>query len=179
MTAPVTVPVLPAEPASTSRRSREVALGGLLIVIGLITAGAWFFPNADAYAPLVVGLALLGLFVMTRRYGFAVAGGIVTGVGIGVWLTSETTLDPGCFLLTLAAGFASVWPMGYLARPPIRNLWPLIPATILAAAGLMSITGYEMEAPLGQFIVAAVFVLVGFGLILRSRGSSDSGATGA
>jgi hypothetical protein len=183
MTAPVNAPAPSPATAAPAGRAPELALGALLIVIGLIMAGAWFFPEADGYAPLVVGLVLLALFAATRQYGFAVAGGIVTGVGVGVWLTTETTLDGGWFLLALAAGFASIWPLGYLAKPALRNLWPFIPATILAAVGLMSVTDTELEAPLGQFLVAGALVLLGFGLILRSRGASDSpdgsGATGA
>ena len=87
-------------------------------------------------------------------------------MGVGTWLAAETTVEGTWFLLALAVGFASVWPLGYLARPAIRNLWPLIPASILAAVGLIAITGTEIEAPLGQFLVAAVLVLLGVGLIL-------------
>lgn len=155
---------------SSDRRS-EAAAGVVLIAIGLIALAAWAVPDVGRFAPLIVGLGLLAMFGVTRAYGFAVPAGIVTGVGAGVVLASSTDAawTGGAFLLCLAAGFASVWLLGTLARPQELNAWPFIPAAIIGTVGLIALFGEETDLPVAQVVVAAVFVAIGVALILRSR----------
>ena len=149
----------------------EAAVGVLLIVIGLAAAASWFVPDVGIYAPLVVGLALMAAFAYTRAYGFAVPAGIVTGVGVGVVITTSTTEEwgGGPFLLCLAAGFAAVWLLGTLAQPQERNAWPFIPAGIIGTVGLIAIFGDETNLPIAQLAVAVVLIVIGVSLILRGR----------
>jgi len=156
----------------------ERSVGGLvLIAIGVIIVISRLIPGTGDYVLLAVGLTCLVAFLYTREYGYAVAAGIVTGFGAGVILSSYAS-DPNdgmVFMLCLAGGFLAVWILGFLADPPERNPWPLIPAAIFAAIGISIAT--DTPGLIDWLIVAVAIVLVAAGLrAFRSNRTTDKAA---
>jgi hypothetical protein len=160
------------ETTSTRRRERHVegvvperSVGGLVLVeIGLIIVASRLISGFGEYVLLAVGITCLIAFLLTREYGYAVAAGIVGGLGVGVVL-SATATDPNdgiVFMLSLAGGFVAVWILGFFADPPERNPWPLVPAAILAAIGISIAT--DTPGLIDWLIVAVAVVLVIVGL---------------
>jgi hypothetical protein len=149
----------------------------VLVAIGLIIVVSRLVPGTGEYVLLAMGLTCLVAFLLTREYGYAVAAGIVGGLGVGVVL-SATVQDPNdgaVFMLSLAGGFAAVWILGLFAVPPERNPWPLAPAAILAAVGISIVT--DTPSLIDWLIVAVALVLVIAGLrAMRSRRTTDRAA---
>ena len=74
-------------PTTTRRGGDGRWIGGLiLILIGAGLLAGQFVPDIGRYAPLVVGLGLLIIFLFTRNAGALIGGAIVTGIGVGLLL---------------------------------------------------------------------------------------------
>ena len=58
---------------------------------------------------------------MTREYGFAIPAGITGGIGTMVYLVTSGSIDPSSVttvvFLSMAGGFAAIWPLGLAALP--------------------------------------------------------------
>ncbi len=117
--------------------SREWIGGATLIVIGLALLASQVVPGWDRLVVVGVGLLLLALFVVTRRPGALIPGGIITGIGVGIVLTSAVTgtLAGALFMGSLGGGFLLVALLGWLVDVPGTRWWPLIPGVILVAVG--------------------------------------------
>lgn len=129
--------------ARTSDREGRLWLGAVLVAIGVLFLLGQYVPDLGRYVPLLVGLALLGVFFATRAYGFLVPGGIVTGVGTGIVLAEAVPGAGGLFLVSLGAGFALIWVLGSLLRLPENHWWPLVPGAIVATIGLVDLAGEQ------------------------------------
>lgn len=143
----------------------DKAVGGLVLVaIGLVIIASYLVPGFGEYALLTVGIVCLVAFAITREYGLAVAAGIVTGMGVGVILTTMDSdpYDGIAFLLAFAGGFASVWVLGLFADPRESNPWPLIPAALFGAVAVTVAT--ESSALLDAVVVVFVIALIAGGL---------------
>jgi hypothetical protein len=145
----------------------------VLIVIGSVLLLGQFVDDLGRAIPLVVGLSLLGLFLVKRAYGLLVAGCIVTGVGAGVLLASVASGVPSgsMVLLALGAGFAAIWPLSILFRLPERSAWGLVPGGILAIIGVAQWT--ELRLEIGSWWP---LLLIGIGVIVIVRGVWRRGA---
>lgn len=173
------------EITSTPRRERRVegvlperSVGGLVLVaIGLIIVASRLISGFGEYVLLAVGTTCLIAFLITREYGYAVAAGIVGGLGVGVVL-SATATDPNdgaVFMLSLAGGFVVLWVLGFFADPPERNPWPLIPAAALAAIGISIST--DNPGLIDWLVVAVAVILVIAGLrAFRGSRTTDRAA---
>ena len=150
--------------------SRTV-LGMTLIAIGAIAAVGALIPVLAPLTTLAVGAVLLAAFAMTRDYGFAVSGGITTGIGTMIALVSTGVVGvaavPTILFLSLAGGFASVWLLGLLALPREGHPWPLVLAGIFATFA----AGFAIGQPVLFQAINALFVgsLVAIGLVLVVR----------
>jgi hypothetical protein len=123
---------------SQTGRNRDALVGGaVLVVIGVILLVAQYVPDVGRFVPLIVGLGLLGLFLLRRDYGLLIGGGVVTGVGVGIWLASSITgtMAGAAFMLSLGGGFLGIWLISYVLRLAQRHWWPLVPGLILTAVG--------------------------------------------
>jgi hypothetical protein len=146
-------------------------LGGALMILNM-------FVNLDLIMPWIVlgaGLVMLiwGMFV--RSIGGLIAGGIVTGMGVGLTLVGETSMDAsgytistdgagmGYFLLCLALGFLSI-PLTTRIFAGRTHWWALIPGGILFLIGLAMIFGGA------YFLQALTLVQVGGALALIALG---------
>ena len=139
-------------PLRRARRTPRKDPGSL--VAGLVIAGIGLFflagevePDIGRFVTLIIGLALLAVFVVRREYGFLVPGSILTGVGIGIALDSAASGedDSGVMMLALAGGFLGIWVLGSLYRLPQNHWWPLIPGGILTLIGLVQLSRTDVD----------------------------------
>jgi len=130
----------------TPQRNRLV--GGLVMVgIGLFLLAAQFF--RAQWMGLAILPVLGGIFIVAgliaRNPGLLVPGGILSGIGLGSYLTSVVFVDTtgelmgAAFLLAFAAGWALITVLSLLIGK--LQLWPLIPGAIIGAVGAALLAG--------------------------------------
>jgi len=152
------------EPAGSDRDGGGLAVGAAVIAIGVFLLLAQNVQDFGTWIPLLVGLLFLAAGVRRRAYGLLVAGGVISGVGVGVVLQQavDDPWDGAISLLSLAAGFASIWVLGRLLRIPENHPWPLIPAAIIAIIAGLQLT----EAELGGAIEWWPLIIIAIGLLI-------------
>jgi hypothetical protein len=149
-------------PTTERRRSDGRWIGGIiLILIGLGLLANQFVPDIGRYAPLVVGLGLLIIFLVTRNAGALIGGMIVTGIGVGLLMDEQIATPSGSswIPLCLGLGFLGIWVFGGLLRMPEARFWPLIPGGILTFVGIVSLGG--LSSQVGQYVWPIVLILIG------------------
>ena len=147
---------------STERRGNDGRwIGGIiLILIGVGLLANQFVPDIGRYAPLVVGLGLLIIFLVTRNAGALIGGSIVTGIGIGLLMDEQFPATNGSWIpLCLGLGFLAIWVFGGLLRMPEARFWPLIPGGILTFVGIAALGG--LSSDIGQYVWPIVLILIG------------------
>ena len=111
----------------------------LLVVAGLALVERHTGFRAGDALPLLLGLAFIGWALAGRVCGLLIPGGILTGIGAGIlaerWSGSGAGHRDGLFLVCFAGGWVLITLLS-LAGFRRRVWWPLIPATVLGAAGL-------------------------------------------
>jgi len=122
------------------------ALGGPIVLGGISLAFWWvYLTRRDQWWALIPAGTLLTL---------ALATGLETAIGEGAFV--------GIFFLGLAATFALVY---FTPRPEGRRVWPLIPAGVLAALGVIFLAA---ETSLFAFVWPVVLLLAGGYLLVRA-----------
>ncbi len=160
---------------SHSRRNRIISglvlilLGGLFLVNQIVeipSVGKLFLPG--------LGLIFLIWGMVTRTGGLLIPGGILTGIGAGVYLMDTLALEgeqePGVFLLAFGGGFALITLLS-LVFSTEKHWWALIPGGILAAIGAALFIGgaaVDVLEMIGKFWPVAL-ILVGIWVIFRKR----------
>ncbi len=158
-----------------ARRNRLISglvmilLGGLFLVdqfVEIPSMGNLFLPG--------LGLIFLVWGMITRTGGLLIPGGILTGIGTGVYLMDVLPLEgeqePGIFLLSFGAGFALITLLS-LVFSDEKHWWALIPGGILATiGGALYMGGAAMDVLelVGKFWPVAL-ILVGVYIIFRRR----------
>jgi hypothetical protein len=163
----------------TKPRNDQVVGGILLIGIGAVVLLGQYFDNVAEYAVLGLGVVLLALYLFLRSPGALIAGGILTGLGLGIIgaVNLQDEAAGAAVLFGLGGGFVGVWALGALMREPSTRTWPLIPGGILVAIGALVLTGaenfdnYEWLAPA---ILIGIGVLVVIAALLRRPTSPTS-----
>lgn len=144
-------------------------MAGLVIAgIGLFFLAGQLEPDIGRFVPLIIGLALLAVFVISRQYGFLVPGSILTGVGIGIVLDAAATgdVESGVMMLAIAGGFLGIWVLGAIYRLPQNHWWPLIPGGILTLIGLVQLSRTEVAGAVSLWPV--ILIIVGALVIARA-----------
>jgi hypothetical protein len=122
--------------------------GGIfLIALGLFLTVAQFIQAQWMGMLIMPGLSLMFITwgLISRNSGLFVPGGILGGIGLGTYLVSGPYMDVvethkgGVFLLAFAAGWALITLLSLIVGK--RQLWPLIPGTILATIGGLLLAG--------------------------------------
>lgn len=155
--------------APTTQSRGALVLGFVLVLIGGGALASQLWPDVDRYIPLVIGIGLLGVTLITRSYAALIFGGILTGVGAGL-LVSDVffhTADadgPGA-TLGLGFGFVGIWVVSYLMRLKEHHFWPLIPGSILLLVGLGLVLDF-FENDLSKLVVPAIVVVIGILVML-------------
>ena len=128
---------------------RDDLVGGLVLIgIGLLFLVSRFvdFGNLGLLILPLLGVAFMTWGILTREDGLMVPGGILSGVGVGVYLIAGPLALPagieegGIFLLSLGAGFASITLFTALFGKE-THWWGLIPGGIIALVGLSVLFG--------------------------------------
>lgn len=147
-------------------------VGLLLIGIGLVVL-LLNITQSETLGFLVLpglGIAFLAWAFYTRRFGFAIPGCILTGLGVSVFLSQrisglEDSAMGGVVILGLGLGFLAIT----LVAPYFhekRTLWPLIPAGIMALIGVPLLIGGQALNLVAWMGVLWPVILIAVGLML-------------
>jgi hypothetical protein len=151
----------------------RTVLGVTLAAIGTIILTGFAFHDFERFTLLSISAVLLAAFAVSREYGFAVPAGITGGVGTMVYLVTSGSIDPASVpavvFLSLAGGFAAIWPLGLAALPRTTHPWPLIPATILGLIGVAFAAQQPMAFDWIRAGVALFLVVAGAAMVLRRQ----------
>ena len=149
----------------------------ILIIVGIGGLASQVLenePDVGGWVVLIIGLTFLGAFIYSRRYGFLVPGGILSGLGVGIILEQSLTWSDeqsgGIVVLGLAVGFLSIWAIGALFRAVGHHPWPLVPGVILAIVGGAQMIGGQATELIDNYWGAGIIVL---GVILLWRAWSE------
>lgn len=150
-------------------------LGGWLPGVVLIAIGVTLFAvqllhlDADVIV-LVIGVVFAVGYAASRRYGFLIPAGILTGLGVGIVL-EDIGVRGEPVVLGLGLGFLAIY-VGDLvsngARTPGR-WWPLVPGVILTVIAGAESTFGEEGARLIQQGWPVILIAAGAWLLLRGR----------
>jgi hypothetical protein len=152
--------------------SRDWIAGALLVIVGAFFLAERLVPGLERFIPLLVGLALVGLFLVTRSAGALVPGGVLTGVGIGTLIATQPDSPYGgsAFLVSMGAGFILVSALAAMFGIRDARAWPLVPGSVLITIGVIIIAS-DQGRPVLEFAETwwpLVLVLVG-GWVLSAR----------
>jgi len=160
---------------TTTPETRNRATGGvLLIAIGLLLLAGQVIHFDHLFLPMLGGIFILAA-IAQRNPGLMIPGGILTGIGVGAFLTDNVfwaMAEPargGLFLVSLAGGFALITVLSAVFTRHTQ-VWALFPATIIGLVGgalLIGGTAVNVVAFLGQ--VWPVFLILGGLLMLIPR----------
>lgn len=168
-----------AAPTPHSQPRTALIVGFVLVLIGGGALVSELLPDYDRYVPLLVGLGLLAVFLMTRSYVALVFAAILTGIGAGLLvadLLPGTEDDGPGAVLGLAFGFLGIWAVSWLFRLKEHHFWPLIPGGILSLVGVgLVLDLFETDA--SKWVIPAIVVTIGvlvmaFGFLRMSREST-------
>jgi hypothetical protein len=145
----------------------------MLLAVGFLLIGQRLFPDLVPIVPLVIGLLLLGVFLLSRSVGALVNGSVLVGVGVGILVVTNGTSDFGAagFLVAVAGGFYLAWILGLIFDVPTMRWWPVVPGSLLLALGAVVYTA-KMGGPLLRFAQdwwPGLLVIMGAYLLLRAR----------
>lgn len=162
---------------STETRDR-VILAVMLIAIGLLAFLSQVIDLPNVGWLILPGLAVIFLLwgLLTREVGLLIPGGILAGLGLGVYLIVGPYAGQieenqgGIFLLAFSAGWALISLFSLFSKQGFQ-WWPLIPGAIIALVGVAVMRG-GLAMQLLQILGYAwplALVAVGVYLLLRKR----------
>ena len=150
--------------------------GAVLIVLGLLLLVDQFFdiPHSDQLVLPGLGLVFLVWGLATRNSGLLIPGGILAGIGVGVYLQDAFSWagegEAGIFLIAFGAGFALITLLSSIFTQD-RHFWALIPGGILAAIGVALLAGgflLDVLEYAGKFW-PVILIVAGLTIIFRRR----------
>lgn len=160
------------------RRGPELwrTLGGaLLITLGVTLLIERATGINLSWVPLAIGIAFLAVWWRERWHGFLIAGGILTGIGLGSLLGS--LVDPrwadGLDTIAFGGGFFLIYALDGWRR---RSWWAGLVAAIFAIIGL-----FELANAFRQFVDPELargglpVIVIALGLVLLLRTSIPRG----
>ncbi len=173
--------VQPVQPNRTPRVTTPHVGAFLLIAIGMLMligniAGGNF---VGGLVVLAIGIAFAAAYVMSRKYGFLIPAGILTGLGaglvIGQWAGASDS-DMGIFaVLGLGTGFLLIYAVDAIVTSNMMRFWPVIPAGILYLVGGGLVTNNEGFLKVVGLWSPLLLVAIGVWLLfVRSRNKTAS-----
>ncbi|HEY5034544.1 MAG TPA: hypothetical protein VIJ30_05430 [Candidatus Dormibacteraeota bacterium] len=156
------------------RRSRSSVGPVLLIVIGigalLSNLGGDVF--GGGFVPFAVGVAFLVAYAATRKYGFLVPGGILTGIGAAILAATQlSATDTGAYAaIGGGIGFLLIYALDVVVSGTAARWWPVIPGGLMVVAGASMAGGnQELIRQLGLWSPVVLIVLGLVSLVARFR----------
>lgn len=125
-------------------KGQRATIGMGLVIVGLLAlVGNWLRSDLIGLLFLpAIGVTFLAWGVARRNTGFFTAGGVISGIGFGIFAQQNfyPTADPtGVLLLSIGLGLLSIWLFsGFHSIAPQR--WVLLPGGILAILGIAYLT---------------------------------------
>jgi hypothetical protein len=175
----MTVSAPNAVPARRHQSRTAFIIGFVLVLVGGGALVSQVLPDFDRYVPLVIGLGLLVVFLVTRSYVALVFAGILTGIGAGLVAADVMpgTRDDGAgTVLGLAFGFLGIWAVSWLYRLREHHFWPLIPGGILFLVGIgLVLDLFDTDA--SKWVVPAIVVTIGVLVMAYGYLRMSGGAT--
>ena len=157
-----------------NRRNHRIAAGVILIIFGVASLlQRWL--DIGNYIILLLGLGMLVWGSISRRTGWIIPGGVLTGIGLGILATESGWIFPladqdSVFLLCFALG----WFLITLLTAIFTSIqwWALIPGSImtLIGAGILATNGVVRWADL-NLVYAVILIVVGL-VIITYKGRS-------
>lgn len=160
----------------SSRRPRRWLGGAVLILLGLVFLAGQFvnLPSFGQFFLPGLGLVFLLWGVVSRNSGLLIPGGVLAGIGSGIYLMDALPLegagDAGIFLVCFGAGFGAMALLSILFTPE-KHWWALLPGGFLGLIGaMMLIGGAALQAVqfAGRYWPVVV-ILIGAYLLIRRR----------
>ena len=156
-----------------NRRSHRIAGGVILILFGMATLlQRWF--DIGNYAVLLLGLGMLGWGSVSRRTGWIIPGGVLSGIGLGILAMEGPWRLPienqnGLFLLCFALGWFLITILTTIFT--CTQWWALIPGGIMALiGGSILVTNGTVRWMDLNLVYAIILIVVGLILLVtRSR----------
>ena len=143
----------------------------LLLTAGVLVLAGRAVPVVGDCLALVLGIELLVWAGVTREDGLLVAGGVTTGLGLGVLLAAwplrdaEANVVGGAFVVSVAVGFLLVAALGHWWQR--RQPWAWVTSAVAGAVGAALMTGAEVLAQLIEW--GGFAALLGAGAVLGYR----------
>ncbi len=160
------------EKKPTPRHNQQLFVGILLVLVGaVLLLQRWF--NITTYAFLLLGLSMLAWGSLTRRTGWLIPGGVLSGIGLGILVMEGPWKFPaetqgGVFLLCFAFGWFAITLLSAIFT--CTQWWALIPGGIMAViGGAILVTNGGIRWQDLNLFYAAVLIVVGL-LLLFFRG---------
>jgi hypothetical protein len=158
-----------------TKRDGRLGTGIFLILLG----GAFFLLERSqglnmAAIFFIVGGGFFAAYLYRKEYGYLVPGGILLGLGTGMFV-QHTRYDVGNPILWgLGLGFITIYIVSLIHQR--RNIWwPLIPGGILVLLGLPRVRGivqYIFDNWPLILVIVGLFFIAG-GLLDRLKGNSS------
>lgn len=156
-------------PTLSPSRHPKTVTGIVLIVIGLLFLMNLFIEESlfQLLVLIAAGLIFLIWGVLIRHPGPIIPGCILSGIGVGVLLAQQVfphVNDGGIITLSMGLGFLLIVPVS-LAVSGSKQLWALIPGSILAVTGVLLLigkVGLDLLSLVGRWWPVGLIALGGY-----------------
>lgn len=133
---------------TTNKTRQNYITGAALILIGLFLFTVQYIQTEWLGFAILPGLGVIFLAwgIVSRNFGLLIPGGILSGLGTGVFLMEGpfSAMDEmnkgGLIMLSFAAGWALMTILSRFVGDKFQ-LWPLIPGVIIGLVGAALLTG--------------------------------------
>jgi hypothetical protein len=119
------------------RVSRDFVAGGVLLIVGAYFVTVELLPEQAFLIPMVLGLILLGIFLLVRSPGLLGAGGVISGVGVGILVARQGSPDFGGagVLISIGGGLLLVSILAAIFEVRSARAWPIAPGLAFITVG--------------------------------------------
>ena len=152
-----------------TRRNHRIAGGVILIIFGAATLlQRWF--DIGNYIVMLLGLGMLAWGSVSRRTGWIIPGGVLTGIGLGILAMEGPWQFPavdqnGVFLLCFALGWFLITILTAIFT--CAQWWALIPGGIMALiGGSILVTNGSIRWEDLNLVYAVILISVGVVLLV-------------
>lgn len=152
--------------------NRNLLPGVFLVLVGLVMLLGTTMGIGGQLIPGAIGVCFLASYAHRRRYGYLVAGSILTGLGAGIALDSAVGGHGAAVVTGLGLGFIAIFAVDSLRGLHEAHWWPLIPGTVLLLVGLEMVAQNETALTwIGSWWPLAL-IAAGVLVIVRQAGRS-------
>jgi hypothetical protein len=160
-----------------TRSNHRIAIGVILILFGAATLLQHWLDIGN-YFILIIGLGMLAWGSVSRRTGWIIPGGILTGIGLGILAIEGPWRFPavdqnGIFLICFALGWFLITLLTAIFT--CTQWWALIPGGIMVLIGAsVLVTNGSIRWEDLNLVYAAILIVVGLILLIyRGRTKKD------